>query len=221
MKQVIQYIAVILFVLCSCTVHAQEQFAKEIAAFQKKDSVEQPPKNAIVFAGSSSFTKWTTVQAAFPTHTIINRGFGGSTLVDVIHYAEQAILTYEPKQVVIYCGENDLASSDTVKAQHVLQRFKTLFEIIRNKLPETQVSFISIKPSPSRQRLMPVIEEANQLVRAFLEKEQNTAFIDIYDKMLAPDGTPNRELFVSDLLHMNLRGYAIWQAAIAPYLIQQ
>jgi lysophospholipase L1-like esterase len=221
MKQVIKYTAVILFVLCTVAVQAQEQFAKEVAAFQKRDSIEQSPKNAIVFAGSSSFTKWTTVQSAFPTHTIINRGFGGSTLVDVIHYAEQAILMYEPKQVVIYCGENDLASSDTVKPQHVLQRFKTLFEVIRNRLPETQVSFISIKPSPSRQKLMPLMIEANELIKGFLDKQQNTAFIDIYDKMLAPDGTPNKDLFVADMLHMNLRGYAIWQAAIAPYLIQQ
>jgi lysophospholipase L1-like esterase len=220
MKQIIRYTAAVLFALLAIVVQAQEQFAKEVAAFQKKDSVEQPPKKAIVFAGSSSFTKWTTVQSAFPTHVIINRGFGGSTLVDVIHYAEQAILTYEPKQVVIYCGENDLASSDTVTAQHVLQRFKTLFQLIRNRLPDAQVSFISIKPSPSRQKLMPVIEETNQLIRGFIDKEQNAAFIDIYDKMLTPEHTPNKDLFVSDLLHMNLRGYAIWQAAIAPYLVQ-
>ncbi len=105
--------------------------------------------------GSSSFRMWKNVQQDFPGYTIINRGFGGSSLPDVINYADEIIFPYEPKQIVIYCGENDLAASDTVTAQMVVDRFKALFFLIRDRMPDVPVVFVSIKPSPSREKLWP------------------------------------------------------------------
>src|SRR4051812_8564477 len=109
----------------------QAPFYNDIQNFKKQDAAKFPDKHAILFVGSSSFTKWTDVQHYFPGYPILNRGFGGSTLPDVIHYADDVIFPYEPKQIVIYCGENDLASSDTVSAAMVIGRFKTLFGMIR------------------------------------------------------------------------------------------
>ena len=113
----------LLLFLYSGIIIAQDQrpaFWNDIEAFKKKDAASMPPKNAILFVGSSSFTRWTDVQQYFPSHPIINRGFGGSTLVDVIRYADDIIFPYQPKQIVIYCGENDIASSDTVTAAMAL-----------------------------------------------------------------------------------------------------
>ena len=101
-------------------------FLDEITAFKKSDSVNHPPKNVILFVGSSSFRMWKNIQQDFPGYTIINRGFGGSTLPDVMYYANDIIFPYMPRQIVIYVGENDLASSDTVTAQSVVNRFKSL-----------------------------------------------------------------------------------------------
>ena len=126
-----------LFLLWTGILFAQDQqpaFWDDIQAFKKQDSVSFPPKNAILFIGSSSFTKWTDVQKYFPGYTIINRGFGGSSLPDLIRYANEIVFPYQPKQIVIYCGENDLARSDTVTAELVVKRFRQLFTIIRNKL---------------------------------------------------------------------------------------
>ena len=108
-------------------------FWNDIQNFKKQDSIHFPPKNAILFIGSSSFTKWTDVQDYFPGYTIINRGFGGSTLLDQIRYVNDIVFPYQPKQIIIYCGENDLASSDTVTAAMVVDRFKQLYKIIREK----------------------------------------------------------------------------------------
>src|SRR5881275_1643620 len=144
-------------------------FWSDILVFKKQDSVKPPPSNAILFVGSSSFTRWTDYADYFPGYTIINRGFGGSTLVDVIRYAYDVILPYQPKQVVIYCGENDLAASDTVTAADVAQRFKTLYGIIRQNLPNAVVDFVSMKPSPSRAHLMPKYQVANAQIKAFLQ----------------------------------------------------
>ena len=193
-------------------------FWSDIQKFKKTDSAQAPPKNAILFIGSSSFTRWSNVQTAFPEHTIINRGFGGSRLTDVIRYAYEVILPYAPRQVVIYCGENDLADSDTVKAKDVVLRFKTLFGIIRQNLPNTSIYFVSIKPSPSRKQLLPQFREANRQIRAFLRLQKSAGFINVYDAMLTPKGAPREELFVDDNLHMNTEGYRIWQRIILPFL---
>ncbi len=198
----------------------QAPFQEEIDHFKQQDKAHFPPKNAILFAGSSSFRFWTDVQDYFPGVTIINRGFGGSSLPDVLHFAPEIIYPYYPKQIVIYCGENDLASSDTVTANVVLKRFKILFVAIRTKLVNVPIVFISIKPSPSRAQLMPKMKRANMLVRQYLKTQKHTAYVDVFNLMLNKEGEPRQELFKEDMLHMKPAGYAIWQKAIAPYLIK-
>ena len=209
------------FLFIFCGANAQfPAFHPEIQHFKNQDSIHFPPKHAILFTGSSSFTKWVDVSDYFPGYTIINRGFGGSSLPDLIRYAGDIIIPYQPSQVVIYCGDNDLAASDAVTADTVLNRFKKLFVLIRSKLPHTSIAFVSIKPSPSRQRLMPKMRQANLAVKSYLKKQKNTAFINVYDKMLNADSTPNKDLFIADNLHMNAKGYALWQKLMAPYLVK-
>lgn len=209
----------IMLLLFHHTAFTQEPpFFDEIQAFKKHDSIDMPAKHAVLFVGSSSFTKWTDVQEYFPNVPVINRGFGGSTLLDVLMYADAVILPYEPRQIVIYCGENDLAYSDTVSAATVAERFMSLFDVIRHVWETVPIDFVSIKPSPSRERLMPKMVETNRLIEAFLKTKSNTAFIDVYHKMLQPDGKPIPEIFGPDSLHMNAKGYKIWQQQIAPLL---
>jgi lysophospholipase L1-like esterase len=218
-KHVVQRFFIVLPLFISAVATAQP-FTKDIAAFKRQDSISFPPKKSILFIGSSSFTKWTDVQNYFPGFTIINRGFGGSSLPDLIRYEKEIIFPYKPKQIVIYCGENDLAASDTVTAQLVFARFQTLFNDIRDQLPKIPIVFISIKPSPSRWHLKGKIEEANTIIKDFLKKKKKTSFIDVYHKMLGADGTPLPDIFLDDKLHMNAKGYAIWQKEIQPYLLK-
>jgi len=217
MKKVL---ATMLCVCCLFAGYSQQQypFYNDIQAFKHADSLNKPAGNEILFIGSSSFTYWQDVQNYFPGKPIINRGFGGSSLPDVIRYANDIIFSYHPKQIVVYCGENDIASSDTITAAIVLQRFQTLFSMIRKQMPEVPLVYISIKPSPSRKRFMPVMEEANSSIKKFLRKQRNTAFVDVYHKMLNKDGSIKEELFKDDQLHMKANGYAIWQKALAPLL---
>ncbi len=195
-----------------------QPFSGEIRGFKMQDSIHFPPAHAILFVGSSSFRLWHDVNDYFPGYTIINRGFGSSSLPDVIRYADAIIFPYQPKQIVIYCGENDLAASASVKAGTVFNRFRTLFELIRTRMPGENVLFISLKPSPSRERLMPEMEKANLLIKTYLSHQTNVHFIDVYHIMLNPDCSVKKEIFRKDMLHMNRRGYALWQKEIAPYL---
>ncbi|MGI8636060.1 MAG: GDSL-type esterase/lipase family protein [Segetibacter sp.] len=193
-------------------------FYNEIQQFKKQDSASFPPKNAILLVGSSSFTKWQDVQSYFPGYTIINRGFGGSVLPDVIHYAKDIIIPYQPKQVIVYCGDNDLASSDTITPEIVTNRFKQLFQIIRSKVPAATITYVSIKPSPSRLKLILKMSETNTMIESFLKGRKNTSFIDVFHPMLEAGNKPIPSIFLADSLHMNASGYAIWKKAMKPQL---
>lgn len=203
--------------LHSCRNSEALAFNDEIQAFKKADRKHFPPRDAILFVGSSSIRKWDDISSYFPGFVVIQRGFGGSGLNDAVRYANDIIIPYHPKQIIIYSGENDIAAGN-VTATDVLQRFMKLFKLIRGELPDASVVFISIKPSPSRQQLMPVMEESNIMIRQFLSAYSKTAYVDVYHLMLDREGNPRKELFLSDDLHMNRDGYIIWRDALLPVL---
>lgn len=220
MKHFLRSTFILLLLLSATAISWSQPFKKEIDAFKHADSVSFPPKNAILFVGSSSFTRWTNLKESFPNHTVINRGFGGSSLTHLIIYVDSIVIPYHPKQVVIYCGENDLAANDSVTATMVFDRFKTFFGLVRKQLKNVPIVFVSIKPSPSRQLIQPKVIEANALIKAFLAKQKQTNYVDVYKDMIDDEGKPIASLFVEDNLHMNAKGYAIWIKAIEPYLLK-
>lgn len=195
-------------------------FWRDIQAFKKQDSSSVKIAHPILFVGSSSFTNWKDVQAYFPGYPILNRGFGGSTLPDVIRYAYDIILPYQPKQVVIYCGENDLASADSVSVDEVVRRAITLFQIIRTNLPAANICYVSMKPSPVRATIQTKVRAANAKIKKFYRAQKNAAFIDIYPAMLDATGAMREELYLEDRLHMKPEGYAIWKSIMLPYLLR-
>ncbi len=221
MKNYKIYTLVILLMLSNALSTFSQQklpFQAQIEAFLKQDSLKFPPKNAILFVGSSSFTNWKDVQDYFREHTIINRGFGGSSLPDVIRYAPNIIFPYEPAQIVIYCGENDFPSGPNTTADTIFNRFTRLHKIIRTALPKSEIIYISMKPSISRLKYLPEMRRANEMIRKFQKKQTNSDYIDVYSKMILEDGSPMPDIFLNDQLHMNKNGYLIWQKAIKPYL---
>lgn len=207
-----------LFLLVFIVAKAQEKQAyyNEIQYFKKQDSIKFPPKKAVLFIGSSTFTNWKDVQSYFPKHVIINRGFGGSSLPHVINYVGDVVYPYHPKQIVIYCGENDFTGNATT--QIVVDRVKKLIDTIRFKYPNVPIAYVSIKPSPSREKYIPQMKEANQMIAAMLKTIKHANFINTADAMYTSDGKIMQDIFLKDNLHMNAKGYAIWQKIMEPYL---
>ena len=193
-------------------------FWQDIQNFKTSDQQSPPPDNAILLVGSSSFTKWKDVSEYFPGKTIINRGFGGSRLTDLNYYSEDLLNHYQPKQIIIYCGENDFADDAKLKADIVVDRFKTFYKKIREKFPNIEVDFISIKYSPSREKLWPQMKEANKKIAKFMKKEKNAEFIDITKTMNDANGNVRKDLFVEDMLHMTPEGYQLWAKVMNPYM---
>jgi lysophospholipase L1-like esterase len=218
MKWTFKYFTFLVLLLLPCSVFAQP-FINEIRAFRKADSIKAPAKDAILLIGSSSFTNWKDVSNYFPGKTIINRGFGGSSLPHMIMYAEDVIFKYNPKQILIYCGENDLTGGPSITADTVFERLKTLYTLIRSRYKKAPIAYISMKPSPSREKYLVTMQKANEQIKTFMEKQKRAAYIDVYHSMFDAEGKILTNIFLSDKLHMNAAGYKIWQGIIAPYLV--
>ena len=218
MKRIVFFLALVILLIPASLA---QPYAKEIADFKKQDSLSFPESGQILFVGSSSFTLWKDVQQYFPQYPIINRGFGGSTLPDVTRYEADIIFPYKPKQIVIYCGENDIANDSTVTGAVVFERFKKLYDDIRLNLGKVPIVYVSMKPSPSRWHLRAKQTDGNERIRKFLRKKKRRAvFVDVWPGMLGADGKPREELYIADKLHMNAQGYIIWQKLLEPLLLK-
>lgn len=191
-----------------------DRFAGSIEAFARWDSRNSFPEDAILFVGSSSIRLWPTA-AAFPGRPIINRGFGGSELSDVIHFYEQVIRPYSPSRIFLYAGDNDIGNGKT--ADQVFEDFRELVELLQAGLPDSQLVFLSIKPSKLRWSKWPEMAEANRLVREYAATKPGLGYADLATVLLDGDGKP-KDVFVDDGLHLNEEGYRLWQEALAPYL---
>jgi hypothetical protein len=192
------------------------RFENEITAFEAADKTNPPPKNAILFLGSSSIRKWTTLARDFPGHKVFNRGFGGSQLSDSIYYFDRIVLPYKPKMIVLYAGSNDIDAGKTPET--VVDDCKAFVRKVEGALPETKVAFISINASQSRWKDVKKIKQANRQIAAFMAKNEKRVFIDTFPAMLDSAGEPRPDLYVWDRLHLNAKGYAIWTTIISPYL---
>jgi lysophospholipase L1-like esterase len=187
--------------------HNFARWEKDIAKFEAADRASPPPKGAVLFLGSSTFTLWKTLDRDFPNHTIINRAFGGSEVVDSTHFAERIIFPYEPKMIVLRCGGNDINSGK--QPEEVLQDFQTFFSKVRQKLPQTEIVFVSLNATPSRWANKPKEESANKLIQAAIKNMPRVRFLDINDMVLTPDGQSRTDLFGPDRLHFNEAGYKL------------
>lgn len=204
---------VVALCVASAAFAAPEKWAKDIEKLTANDAAHPPPQNAVVFVGSSSIVKWTSLEKDFPDQKVINRGFGGSELADSVFYADKVVLPYHPRVVVLYAGDNDLNAGKAPET--VAADFKAFCGKIHAALPQTRVVFIAVKPSPSRWKIREQGEKANALIRAYCAEDQRRVFVDVWQPMLDAKGEPRPELFVADMLHMNAKGYEIWTPLVA------
>ena len=199
----------------SLATHSSAKWEKEIAAFEAADRTNPPPAGGIVFVGSSSIKRWTNLVADFPGYPVVNRGFGGSQLADSVNFAERVITRYQPRQVVIYAGGNDIdAGKDP---ERVYGDFVALATKLRARLPKAGIAYIASAPNPKRWSQVEKVKRLNFLVERYCDR-QGLTFINVFPLMLGPDGQPKPDIFVADRLHMNAKGYAIWRGAVAPWL---
>jgi len=187
----------------------------DIRAFEAMDRKNPPPADAIVFVGASMIVRW-DLKKAFPDLVTINRGFGGSEMIDALHYADRIVIPYKPRIVVVYDGDNDTAMGTS--PEDVAKTFELLADKIHAALPNTKIVDISVKPSFARWGIVEKQRATNALFQDYCAKHDYLAFLDVSRLTLGPDGKPRRELYDPDGLHFSDDGYKLWNAAIRPLL---
>lgn len=190
------------------------RFDQAIANMEKEDSTRMIRENEVLFVGSSSIRFWKTLGLDFDPIPAINRGFGGSTLPELIHYADRIIFPYNPKLIILYCGENDIAEG--ASPEEVFKMYKKLDDMIAAKLPNANLVFISMKPSVARWDLWDKYKAGNALIREYIESKEKREYLESADVMLTESGQPDTSIFVEDMLHMNEKGYAAWKELVRP-----
>jgi lysophospholipase L1-like esterase len=194
-----------------------DRWKADIQRFIDVDKQTPPPANAVLFVGSSSIRMWDT-KKFFPDINTINRGFGGSYVIDSLYYADQIIIPYKPRTIVFYAGDNDTV--DNKSSEMILADFQSLYIKIRKSLPETKIIVISTKPSIQRWKFWPQMIKSNNYIENFCKKQQNTTFVDVSKVMIDSTGQPRKDIFMPDGLHLNDKGYELWTSLVKPLLIK-
>ena len=224
----------------------ESRWERSISAFEERDKESPPPPGAILFVGSSSIAGW-DVEKYFPDLQVINRGFGGSQIADSVEFADRIIIPYEPKTIVFYAGDNDIAAGKS--PEEVAADYRALVEKIHAALPDTRILFVCIKASTARWAMADKMRETNMLIKRYIVRsrgyrfetsgvpllsdiplvgglfkrttvivDQRLDYVDVFNPMLGKDGQPRPELLVDDGLHLTPEGYELWSEILRPYL---
>ncbi len=212
------FLAVLLGVGCATAPRPADaaKWEKDIRAFEAADRTNPPPSGATLFVGSSTIRLWKTLAQDFPDRPVLNRGFGGSQMSDLLAYMDRIVLPYAPRMILVYEGDNDLAGGRSPK--EIADGFEEFARRVHRKLPRTHVAFVAIKPSISRERLMGAAAQANERIARFCASRKWLSYLDVFTPMLSEQGRPRPELFVSDNLHLNEQGYRLWVEIVRPHL---
>jgi len=198
---------------------AESDFAKwekEIAAFERADAKTPPPQGAVLFIGSSTIRMWGTLAKDFPEHRVINRGFGGSQIVDSTHFAERIIFPYAPRMILLRAGGNDLWAGKS--AEQVIADFKDFVTKVHGKLPDTEIVFISLSPTLARLRQAEKEKTLNTMIADYIQGKAHLRYVETYPMVLGPDGKPRADLLLADKLHFNAEGYKLLAEKVRPCL---
>lgn len=187
------------------------RFEKAVAAFEAEDAAKAPPKDVTLFVGASNIRLWKSLPERFKKTPVLNRGFGGAHLSDVAHFADRMVVKYQPKQIYVNAGGNDIHSGRT--PEQVLAAFEDFTTQVQKALPKTRIAFISIPPSPARASEVEQVKQANELIAASCAKH-GVDFIDIFSRFLGNDAQPRPELYVEDKLHFSETGYDVVTSVI-------
>ncbi len=206
----------LLFTLSSVQAQDPARFQEEIGdILSRYDSLWDKTRPTIVFTGSSSIRTWEDLQSTFPEYQVVNSGFGGSQASDLLVYADELILRYNPFKVYIYEGDNDLA--ERKRPGKIIRDLRSILEKIWKANPGTEVVLIAAKPSLSRWHLRRVYKRFNRKIERMTTKLPNLAYADVWSVMLEGKKI-NKDLFIEDGLHMNEKGYEIWKQVIDPFV---
>ncbi len=196
--------------------HDFAKWEPEIAAYEAADRANPPAKGGILFIGSSTIRMWSTLASDFPNHHVINRGFGGSEIADATHFADRIIFPYEPKQIFLRAGNNDIHNGRL--PTEVASDFAAFVRTVHEQLPHTEIIFISLCPVPDRWGEKDKNRLLNKMIHHMALNMPRVSYVDAWNISLSKSGRVRPELFRGDQLHFNGEGYKLLADRVRPFL---
>ena len=197
---------------------AQEfRFEKDIADYERKNAETPPPDNCTIFIGSSTWALWgELLEKDFAEFRAVNRGFGGSTVPEVLHVMHRIVTPHKPARVVFFCGGNDIAGG--ASAEVTFENFKTFLIKLWDTSPNTEVFFVSVTGAPVRERFFDETRKYNTQVRDLADTLTRLHYIDTFATLAGEDGKAEEKYFLQDRLHLNRDGQERWIPVITKAL---
>lgn len=193
----------------------QYPFEDEVRKLSNRlDSLGWKPGGTVV-TGSSTIKMWRSLPEISSGEEVLNTGFGGSKAADLERYLFPLVLKYDPKQVFVYEGDNDLWAD--VAAVEILNSLKQIVTRIHLVDPGTEIILIGAKPSPSRWEKKESYLSFNQLLKDYCDKTEQVSYLDTWKALTDAQGNPRPELYIQDQLHLNSEGYLIWNGIFKSY----
>ncbi len=194
--------------------HGVASWENDIRQFEHLDSTECYPDDAILFVGSSSIRLWSTIARDMAPYPVIQRGYGGAKLSDLVMYTERIVYPHNFRAVVLFVANDITGDEEDKSPEEVAGLFRTVIGIIRNKYPQVPVFWIAITPTALRWYVWPRIAEVNKLIELSCTTFENLHFIRTDYAFLNSLQQPREELFLPDMLHLNTAGYEVWTEII-------
>jgi hypothetical protein len=186
----------------------------EIEAFEVLNVAREYKENAILFIGSSSIRLWKTLENDMKPYPVIQRGYGGAHFRDMIFFTNRILADHSLSMVVCFVANDISGSPKDSSPKEVLQMFKIFVKQVRIKHPTIPIMQIAVTPTKSRWKKWKKINKVNNLIKTYCEKTKNLYFIDTIPAFLDDNGQPKPEWFINDQLHLNKRGYEVWNDII-------
>lgn len=199
---------------------AVDQWEQEMLLFEELDRTNSYPPESIFFTGSSSIRLWETLEEDMFPHPVIQRGFGGSRMTDLLNHSDRYISGHTFSAMVLFVA-NDIVGEPNrdntpEEVRELFEEF--IMEKVRTYNADAPIFILAVTPTHSRWRVWDQSRAANHQLAAMADELNNVIFIPTEDLFLGEDGMPHDELFVGDRLHLSPAGYALWTKRLRSYL---
>ena len=198
-----------------CTVTVYNKPKSYLPAVLKKKYAVSKNQGKVVLAGSSSIEYWKSASTSFAPLKVLNMGIASTKVSDWEKLYRSLIVDYDPEAVVLYVGSNDIGDGESGSTgAETAAKTRRLIQKIQEKLPDTKIFYVSICPSRKRNDAWKAIRNCNKKMKAYCESRKNLYYIDVASYFWK-NGKPDPTLYRGDRLHLNKKGYSIWNSVIA------